>query len=330
MIDRLAARYRRFAEVEAHGRSPLYEALALAIADDPDVLAFLATLPEAKQQPNLIFGAMQFLCDTIPEWRVFRTALFMRAEAVRTVVETRTTQTNEPGRCAVLLPVLATLPQPLALIEVGASAGLCLLPDRYGYDYDGQVLGSADGPVFPCHLEGLAPPGSLPEVMWRAGLDLAPVDLAQRKQVLWLESLVWPDQQDRLARLKAAVAVAKADPPRVVQGDLSSDLAGLRAEAPADVTQVVFHTAVLAYVSDPAARAAFVGTVRESGAVWISNEAPDVLPEIAARAGTPPRAGCFLLAVDGVPVAWTDPHGAWAVAVETVAGAQGGEAATGP
>jgi hypothetical protein len=330
MTERLAARYRRFAEVEAHGRSPLYEMLAREIANDPEVLAFLATLPEDKQQPNLLFGAMQFLCDTIPEWKVFRTALFMRKGAVRTVVETRTTQTNEPGRCAVLLLALAALPKPLALIEVGASGGLCLLPDRYGYDYDGAKLDAEDEPVFPCHLEGLSPPAALPEVVWRAGLDLAPVDLSQRKQVLWLESLIWPDQVDRLARMKVAVAVAKADPPRVVQGDLRTDLPGLLAEAPAGATRVVYHTAVLAYVTDPADRAGFVKAVRESGAVWISNEAPDVFPEIAALAGAPPRPDCFLLAVDGVPMAWTDPHGAWALAVETVAAEQGDKAATGP
>ena len=52
----------------------------------------------------------------------------------------RATQTNEAGRCATLLPSLAAISaaedKPLALIEVGASAGLALFPDRYGYEYD--------------------------------------------------------------------------------------------------------------------------------------------------------------------------------------------------
>jgi hypothetical protein len=91
-----------------------------------------------------------------------------------------------------------------------------------------------------------------------------------------------------------------------------TDLPALAAEVRLKGTLVVFHTAVLAYVADPEARAAFARTVRDSGAVWVSNEAPAVFPEIAARAGSAPRPGAFLLGVDGDPVAWTDPHGAWA------------------
>ena len=59
----------------------------------------------------------------------------------------RSTKTNEPRRCAGLLPVLAGIAGPLALLEVGASAGLCLYPDRYSYSYDGlPPLHPADGP----------------------------------------------------------------------------------------------------------------------------------------------------------------------------------------
>ena len=64
-----------------------------------------------------------------------------RRDEVEALMLARRTQTNEAARCALLLPLLAALPQPLALLEVGASAGLCLLPDRYGYDYAGHRLG---------------------------------------------------------------------------------------------------------------------------------------------------------------------------------------------
>src|SRR6266567_66998 len=95
----------------------------------------------------------------------------------------RTTQTNEPARCAVMLPLLAQLPQPLALLEVGASAGLCLLPDRYGYDYDGYTLGSGP-PVLKTHVENDPPlPNHLPEIVWRAGLDLDPIDVTDDDQI---------------------------------------------------------------------------------------------------------------------------------------------------
>lgn len=310
MIDALAARYRRFATAEAHGHSPLYEAFALGVAADPAVLAWLAELPLAKQQPNLLFAALRFVCGTPANWPACRAALLANADAVRAVMLARATQTNEPARCAALLPVLAGLPQPLALIEVGASAGLCLLPDRYGYDYGGQRLG-ADAPVFACRLAGLPVPTALPQVAWRAGLDLSPVDLHDADQVAWLEALIWPDQPHRLARLRAAIAVARRDLPRVGRGNLLTDLSALAAHAPRDATLVVFHTAVLAYVADPAARDAFAARVRACGAVWLSNEAPGVFATIAAKAGPPPRPGSFLMACDGAPVAWTDPHGAW-------------------
>ena len=147
--------------------------------------------------------------------------------------------------------------------------------------------------------------------MWRAGIDLNPLDVRDDDDMAWLETLVWPDQPDRAARLHAAIAVARKDPPRIVSGDLLSALPALAAEAPKDATLVVFHTAVLSYV-DAADRAGFVRTVRDLDAVWISNEAPFVFPDIAARlAAGHVRRGPLLLSLDGEPIAWTDPHGAW-------------------
>jgi hypothetical protein len=311
MTERLAARYRRFAEIEAHGHSPLYEGLALGVAGDADVLAFLSGLPPDKQQPNLLFAAVRHVAGIQADVPSFRSALLAQPDRVRAVMLSRRTQTNEPARCAVLLPVLARLPQPLALLEVGAAAGLCLLPDRYGYDYGGNRLG--DGPpVFACKAHGGTPvPTALPQVIWRAGLDLHPLDPRNAEQAAWLETLVWPDQPHRLARLQSALAVAQADPAPVRRGDLLPDLRRLAAEAPAKATLVVFHTAVLAYVADPAARAAFAAAVGTLGAVWLSNEAPGVFPSVVARVPERGPRGAFLLAVDGEPIAWTDPHGAW-------------------
>jgi hypothetical protein len=143
--EQIAARYRRFAEVEAHGRSPLYEAFALGVAGDTFALDFLDALSDEKRQPNLLFAALRHVCGTPRDWSTFRTKLRDNAPAVRETMLARRTQTNEAGRCATLLPVLARLPQPLALIEVGASAGLCLLTDRYGYDYGKVRL----APVWP-------------------------------------------------------------------------------------------------------------------------------------------------------------------------------------
>lgn len=308
---RLAARYVRFADEEARGRSPLYEELCRGVAGDEAVLAFLETLPPAKQQPNLLLAAVRHVAGTPADWPDFRRVVMTHGDAVRAVMLARATQTNEPARCAVLLPVLASLPQPLALLEVGASAGLCLLPDRYGYDYGTRRLGVLDGtaPVFRCDAGGRVPE-ALPQVVWRTGLDLSPIAADDSDQAAWLETLVWPEQSDRLARLRLALRVAAAERPRVVPGDLLTDaLDRLCAEAPRDATLVIFHTAVLAYVTDRAARERFSERIRRLCPYWISNEVAGVFPRIAAAADAPPAPGRFLLAVNGAPVAWTDPHG---------------------
>jgi len=311
MTDAIAKRFRRFAEQEARGHSPLYETLALGVASDPDILTFLATLPAEKQQPNLVLAAVRFVCGLQRGVADFHAAFLARQTEIRAEILKRRTQTNEPARCAVLLPVLARLRGPLALIEVGASAGLCLLPDRYGYAYGGHRPFGPE-PRFPCRANAATPvPTGHPEIVWRAGLDLNPLDVRAGDDMAWLETLVWPDQSDRASRLRAAVAVARADPPRMVAGNLLTALPELAAEAPPDATLVVFHTAVLAYIADPDARAGFGRTVRDLNAVWICNEAPFAFPRIAARLAGPVRRGAFLLAVDGEPVAWTDPHGAW-------------------
>jgi hypothetical protein len=101
-------------------------------------------------------------------------------------------------------------------------------------------------PVFPCTVNAATPvPARLPRVVWRAGLDLEPVDLSDPGEVGWLEALVWPEQTDRLARLRAAIKIASEQKPRLVKGDLRTDLAELAREAPKDVTLVIFGGVVL-------------------------------------------------------------------------------------
>ncbi|MGZ6254181.1 MAG: DUF2332 domain-containing protein [Candidatus Binataceae bacterium] len=321
-LARLSSRYLRFADGEARGRSPLYEAITRGVAADKETLGFLVGLPPEKRQPNLLLGAVRHLFGTPADWAGFQRTLLANREAVGRLMRERSTQTNEPARCATLLPVLARLAQPLALIEVGASAGLCLLPDRYGYDYErGVSLGSANGaPVFSCSVNPETPlPRELPNIVWRAGLDLNPIEVGDPAQTAWLETLVWPEQTERLANLRAAIEIARAVKPRLLRGDLRSDaLAHLCGEAPRNATRVLFHTAVVSYVTDRAEREAFMERAASLCDVWISNEVSGVFPAIASRAGANTTPGRFLLAVNGAPVAWCDPHGA---ALEWIAGA---------
>jgi hypothetical protein len=306
----LAENYRVWAG-EAAGRSPAYVTLSNAVADDPAILAFLGTVPPDKRQPNLLFASAYYLLGAPADPGTLRDLIRRDPERLAQVMRTRRTQTNEPARCATLLPALAQLPEPLALIEVGASAGLTLLFDRYSYDYPGLRITGRDpeAPTLRCGLRGPVPvPGRLPEITWRAGLDLNPLDVTDDDDMRWLSCLVWPGEGDRAQRLAAAIAAARRSPPPVHRGDLLTDLPALAAQAPADATLVIYHSAVLAYVA-PEDRERFAGIVRGLAAVWFSNEAPGVVPGVPLSDRDD---GTFVLARDGrQALARTDGHGDW-------------------
>ncbi|RCW45256.1 hypothetical protein DFQ14_103223 [Halopolyspora algeriensis] len=316
--NEIAERYRAFAGQEASPSSPHYAALANAVADDPELCGRIAALPARCHQPALFLAAVRFATGSIP---VDGPDLLGRAstawEAVSGTMRARSTQTNEPGRCAALLPALQDLPQPLALIEVGASAGLCLLLDRYRYEYRGvrtASLGAGDCRL-DCELRPGAPiPRWIPDIAWRAGLDRNPLDVTDERDMRWLRCLVWPDMPARAERLERARSLAEADPPHVRSGDLVGDLPALLAEAPAAATPVVVHSAVLAYVDAERARA-FVATVRDAGAVRIGLEAPMASPASDGPGGTASAGfrwgSALVLDRDGERLASCAHHGGW-------------------
>ncbi|WP_175184601.1 DUF2332 domain-containing protein [Achromobacter animicus] len=312
-MDPIADRYLRFAKIEATGRSPLYEKWALHVANSFDALAFLQGLPVDKQQPNLLFAAFRHTVGAPASTSEFDAGLAQHGGAIRALMLARSTQTNEPGRCAVLLPALASIRGKIALIEVGASAGLCLLMDKYGYDWGFQrLVPCRDGtgyPVYPCEVTGAGSlPHTYPEIVWRAGLDLSPIDVHCDEDRKWLEDLVWPEDGNRLGRLQSALRICRREPPQIVRGDLLRDLASLIEQAPAEATVVVYHSAVLNYVMDQALRNEFARNMLASRCVWISNESPLVFPQFLPAA-TPQPSGMFLLCANGHALAWTDPHG---------------------
>lgn len=311
-VEHIVEQYRGFADGYADGAAPAYARIARALSEDEQVLSLVASLPAGnKRQPNLLLGAVRFLGGPVSCWEGFRAWLVEHWQVVRQVVLERYTQTNEVRRCATLLPVLAQLEGPLALVEVGASAGLCLYPDRYRYCYDGaEAVGPAGGSVLlECATFGPVPvPDRVPEVVWRAGIDLNPLDVRSGEDVRWLEALIWPGPHEvaRRERLRGAVRVAAADPPLLVAGDLVEQLGRVVEQAPKGARLVVFHSAVLAYL--PAERRdAFVDAVRALEGHWVSNEGWRVLPGLE---GARPSVGSdFTLALDGRVVAFAGEHG---------------------
>ncbi|GER22434.1 hypothetical protein NCCP1664_09310 [Zafaria cholistanensis] len=317
--DRVAAEeiteaWASYAEVWFQGHSELYTQWCSRTATDPDLLGRVATLPEDKRTPLLVFAAARYLgCGEVPFAR-FRAFALERWEEVAGVVLGHQVQTNEPARCATLLPALALVAErerrPLALIEVGPSAGLCLLPDLYSYQYDGGPRLGSGTPLLRCATSGNPPlPDRLPEVAWRAGIDLNPLDGTDPDTVRWLEALVWPGEAERLANLRAALETLRQARPRPVleRGDLNERIADLVGRAPEGSTPVVFHSAVLAYLS-PADRARFSRTVRGLDCHWVSNES--FFLDKAGDTSPASREGYFTLSLDGTPLAHTGPHGA--------------------
>jgi hypothetical protein len=305
--------YLRWAAVEAHGVSDLYFDWATGVANDEQVLALVDGLPPAKRQPNLVFASARMAGVPLVPYREARAGLIARWDPIRDIAFSHTTQTNEARRCAVLLPELARISGRIALLEVGASAGLCLYPDKYAYRFlteEGTVeLEPVGGSpvVLETQLRGRSAPTRLPNVVWRAGIDLAPLDVTDAPSLEWLETLIWPEHEERRRNLHAAASVVAREKPLLVAGDLNEVFEEVAARAPTDATLVVFHSAVLVYV-DPEARQSFVEKVRESRAVWISNEGKSVLPEVAAQLGDDTENGT-VLAVNGEPVAIVGPHG---------------------
>ena len=308
-----SAWYRGFGELEARGQSAIYECWALGVADDPALIALIEELPLQKRQPNLVFACARLLGAPEGDYPAFRRWLVPHWSRVVTEALARSTQTNEARRCASLVLALSLIPGPLALLEVGASAGLCLFPDRYSYSYDGAApVDPAAGPssvLLDCATTGGAPrPAAVPLVAWRAGLDLHPLDVRDADDMRWLETLVWPEHHERRARLRAAIRIAAQNPPLLERGD-ASELAALAAQAPNDATLVVITSAVLVYLPF-AERMRFVESVRALDARWISLEGVRGLPTV--RAALPDDGGSdgrFVLALDEVPLAFTGPHG---------------------
>lgn len=308
----VAERYARFARDETPGRSALYGDWAAGVAADADAAAILGRIPATHRQPALVFAVTRMLGAPERGYREWAHWLGAHADDVVAECGRRSLQTNEPLRCAALLPALSGIRGPIALLEIGASAGLCLFPDRYSYRYrGGPDLDPADGVstvVLTSTLRG-DPPLRMPDVVWRAGIDLAPLDAADADDRRFLMSLVWPGETGRVARIEAALDIVADDPPLLVQGDATDPDAvrSLAARAPADATLVVTTPGVLPHIPR-AGRERLFETIGSLDAAWISIDPPGLhaqwRPAVDAAAW-----GGFVLGRDGVPLAAVDPLG---------------------
>lgn len=225
-------------------------------------------------------------------------------------------QTNEVGRSGVMIGGYLSIAEqtglPLHVFEIGASAGLNLGCDRFFYRFGEEVWGDAASSVSlaPDWQGGLPPLHADLQIAERQGCDIAPVDVGQHENQRRLESYIWPDQPERLARLRGAVSIAKELETRVIQE--SADVFVEKAfQGPAPrAVRVIAHTIMWQYMPKDM-RARIESTIRQAGetasgespVAWLRLEPVDVKDPPSLRLTLWPGGETQELAV-------AHPHGA--------------------
>lgn len=311
--DELRRHFENFATTSSH-RAPLYAALSTVIARDSDLYGLLRHAPPEQRLPVLLFACVHELVLEHPRhplahWypnltptprspsertlaSTFASFVTLHHERLVQLLSTRTTQTNEVGRCGSFLPALGLLGDEvgtLALLDVGTSGGLNLLLDRYAYRYRGpdgveRSVGGRSTVTITVDVTGDVPvPATIPTIAARCGIDQRPIDVTDDGEAHWLEACVWPDQADRFHRLVAAIAIARATPPEILAGDAVASLRPAIERIGSRAHPVVTNSWVLNYLSSDA-RVAYLAELERIGAArdlsWIYAEAPALVPEL--------------------------------------------------
>jgi hypothetical protein len=276
--DRLVRHIRRQAEACAQLGSPFYGELLTRLADDvgaggpgaavlaghendpgDDLLSLRLmggvhrlVLADEAEQLAPFFPSVGGSADADAAWPVLRAVLAEHSATLRAGLE-QSPQTNDVGRAAALvgglLHIAAWSPGPLRLFELGASAGLNLRADHMRIELpDGSGIGPAGSPVvLRDPWRGPLPPVHAElEVVERAGCDVSPLDPTSATARLLLTSYVWPDQLERLERLRGALALAEQVPAQVHQLPAIDFVDGL--ELAPGTTTVIWHSVVWQYL----------------------------------------------------------------------------------
>ncbi len=272
--NQIAQAFMRFAANECRGSSVLNESLSNEIATDVSILTLCEQANSGQPVPNLLFGAVHYLllsghqhplgdyypCVAIeakkvdegrfPSFQQFCTTYETELVAL---LQTRLVQTNEVRRCAYLYPVFGMISryskQPLALVEIGTSAGLQLLWDQYSYRYDdSELVGNVTSSLeISAEVIGEGRPRlnlQLPPVRERIGFDLNIVDLTDADEKLWLKALIWPEHETRLELFEQASALVGSQPLELIQGDGVQLLKPRVDSIDRDTIVCIFHTHV--------------------------------------------------------------------------------------
>jgi len=268
--------------------------------------------------PLRLLGGLHYLqlAEGIDPWSDVRATLAERREWLARFVAEQGVQTNEVRRSWGLLPaflyVAAEAGRPLDLVELGPSAGLNLVWDRYRYRFGNARWGREDARLEldgelrrPFPLELLDVPA---EVRRRRGIDLNPIDVTSVDGARLLECFVWADQTERTERLRRAIEAVRAEPPDLIAGDYVDLLPRVLAERDPAALTVVFQTASLGYLSEDG-RGELYAEIERAG-----REEPLAF---LTSAHDPELEGCWPLELTDWPggethrLALQDFHGAW-------------------
>jgi hypothetical protein len=253
---------------------------------------------------QLLSGLHYLVLAGRASWDDVGAALRGEADFLREWVATERVQTNEPRRCWWLVPCFLevarrTGTEAVDCVELGCSAGLNLLWDRYGYEYAAGIVGGGP-PVFSGEERGTpVPVAPLPRVRSRVGVDLAPPDLRTDEGVHLLKSFVWAQQEQRLTDLDAAIEVWRRDPPEIVVGDLVDELPGLLQRRSDGAVLLVWETAALGYLTEERREQALT-LLADGECVFVRTGRP--------QDGSHDYYGLY---VDEEEVAHAEFHGAW-------------------
>lgn len=278
--EKLSWRFKRFAIDECRGSSNLYEHLSYQIAEDDEILDLCLNATAGQPVPNLLFGAVHYLLLKGKKHKLgqyypsivkhplavdeafiyFKDFCQQFEKEIIEILKSRLVQTNEVRRCAYLFPsfcyIYNKVAKPLSLIEIGTSAGLQLLWDRYSYSYGtDEVYGDKDSAVLvTSEMKDKQPPPYLtkiPPVVSRMGLDLHVSNLRNQEDYLWLKSLIWPEHRDRLTLFEQAAHCFKENPVELREGDGIVLLPDIIETIPSEATIGIFHTHVANQIPEP-------------------------------------------------------------------------------
>jgi hypothetical protein len=315
-------RYAAYAERIA-GASPSYAAWARSL--DDRMVALLDEVPESKRQPELLFAVARRLGADPADPGALRALGLEARPALVAALASATVQANDPRRLAPVVPLFAALAaradRPLGLVDAGAAAGLCSIPDRVTLDHrrGDALVRIRTAPSDPSvHLTAevsgveVLPTSTPIAVGARIALDPDPIDLAEPHAFDRLVEAVPPEATDRTALMREAARATLAVPPVRIRGTLPGDLDRALDALPDGVVPVVLTTGTLVYVPG-ADRQRFVDGVRDRGVHWIALERTGILSGVAATLPDdvdPADPDAFATAsLDGVAMAVSDPFG---------------------